>query len=240
MPTASRRRTTWAIAVSALAHLGVLVAALMQRPTLPPQSLDVVGPPEPIIPVLILPRTPAPLAGYGSRPEAIQLHRHPQRNLSPETSVAPVTLPASKPAEPPVQSQAPTVLKPAQPAPIAPPDAVSATLRAMLGCAEARTASMSRDDRAGCLERLGRGARDEPYLAPALSPEKRALLDQAGAAKMAKKLTAERALPGARPETGKAEPQDYSGEPDVATNAVAAPTYPPSKRAAKVLQRLPP
>jgi hypothetical protein len=117
---------------------------------------------------------------------------------------------------------------------------VRATLRTTLGCTEQRMAAMGREERAGCLERLGRGAQDAPYLAPPLSPEKRGLLEQAGAAKMAQKLAAERALPGAVPETGKAEPQDYSGEPDVATNAVPAHSHPPSKRAAKVLGRLPP
>ena len=99
---------------------------------------------------------------------------------------------------------------------------------------------LTREERAVCMERLGRGARSETYFAPALSADKRALLDEAGAAKMAQKLVAERPLPGATPQTGKAEPQDYSGEPDVATNAVAAPTHPPSRRAAKVLGRLPP
>ena len=55
METASRRRTTWAIAVSAVAHLAVLAAALLQHFTLPPPAQDVAGPPEAIIPILILP-----------------------------------------------------------------------------------------------------------------------------------------------------------------------------------------
>ena len=238
MQTAQRRRTTWPIAASVAAHLAVLTAALLQKPMLAIPA-EPGGPPQAIIPLLILPRTPAALAGHGLRPAAMQLHRRPQRNLLAETPVAPLVAPTPKPAEAPAQAPGPATVKAPQ-LPPAPADAVRATLKTTLGCTEARMAAMSRDDRAGCLERLGRGAHDEPYFAPALSPEKHALLEEAGAAKMAQKLAAERPLPGATPQTGKAEPQDYSGEPDVATNTVPAHSHPPSKRAAKVLGRLPP
>ena len=238
MQTAWRRRRSWGIAASVVAHLGLLAAVLLQHPTLSIPD-DPGGPPQAIIPLLILPRTPAPAPGHAARPTPIQLHRRPQRNLPAEAPVPPLVVPVAKPVETPAQVQAPATLKPTQ-APPAPADAVRATLRATLGCTESRMASLSRDERAGCQERLGRGAHDEPYYAPALSPDKRALLDQAGAVKLAQKLAAERPIPGALPQTGKAEPQDYSGEPDVATNAVGAHSHPPSKRAAKVLGPLPP
>jgi translation initiation factor IF-2 len=236
MQTARRRRNSWAVAASVLVHLGVLAAALVYRPTLNIPN-EPGGPPEPIIPILLMPRTPTPLAGRHGAPAPIQLHRRTLRNMPTETPVAPVVIPTARPAEAPAQAPAPVAVKP-QPPPGAPPEAVRATLRATLGCTEARLPGMSRDDRAGCLERLGRGAHEAAYLPPALSPEKRAALEEAGAAKLAQKNAADRAPPP--PGSRTPAPQDYSGEPDVATNAMPAHAYSPSKRAARVLKPLPP
>jgi hypothetical protein len=236
MQTARRRRNSWAVAASVIVHLGVLAAALVYRPTLKIPN-EPGGPPEPIIPILIMPRTPTPLAGRHGPQAPIQLHRRVQRNMPPESPLAPVVIPAARPAEAPAQAPSPVAVKP-QPPPAAPPDAVRATLRASLGCTEARLPGTSREDRTGCLERLGRGARDAPYLPPALSPEKRAALEEAGGAKLAQKTAAGRAAP--TPASRNPDPQDYSGEPDVATNAMPAHAYPPSKRAARVLKPLPP
>jgi hypothetical protein len=237
MQTARRRRTQWAIAASIVAHLGLLTAVLLQRPTLK-IPVEPGGPPLAIIPLLIMPKTPAPLAGRGTRPAPIQLHRRPQRNLPAETPVAPLVVPTVKPAEAAPPAQAPVAQKAPQTVQ-APPDAVRATLRATLGCNEAKIAGLSREDRAGCLERFGRGSRDDAYLPPALAPGKRAVLEEAGAQKMARKNAAELGTP-ADSLSYKAQPQDYSGEPDVATNAMPAHSHPPSKRAAKVLGPLPP
>jgi hypothetical protein len=232
MLTARRRRSTLAIAASVAAHLGVLIAVLLQHHTLV-LPVERAGPPEPIIPMLILPRTPPAAAGPGAKPAPIQLHRRPQRDLPTDTPVAPLVVPAPKAAEP--QPQAPAPAAPREPAPpAAPPEAVRNVLRTTLGCADAR---LSRDERAGCQERLGRGARDAPYFAPPLSAEKRAGLEQAGAAKLAARAAAERGGPAP---TTMVEPSSYDGDPDIAHNAIAAPAYPPSKRAARVLGRLPP
>src|SRR5437879_3912157 len=67
MQTAGRRRATWTIAVSVAAHVLVLAILATQRPTLrmPAESS---GPPEPIIPILLMPRTPPPPQGRGVRP----------------------------------------------------------------------------------------------------------------------------------------------------------------------------
>ena len=235
MQTPRRRRSSWAVAASILAHLALLTAVVLQRPTLSIPA-EPGGPPEAIIPVLILPRTPARETGAGVRPAPIQLHRRPQRNLPPAASIAPLVVPAARPAEGPAQVLSPPAPRAAPPP--APPDAVRATLRASLGCSETRAGGgQSREDRAGCLERFGRGARDAAYLPPSLSPEKRALLDQAGAAKMAQKIAAESAAPSARL---KPEPPDYDGEPDMAANMLPPIEHAPSKRAARVLNRLPP
>src|SRR5512140_3477286 len=126
MLTAMRRRSAWAVAASVLAHLGVLIAVLLQHPTLSiPEEAG--GPPEAIIPVLILPRTPPPVAGRGAKPAPIQLHRRALRNQPAETAVPPVVIAAPKPAEPPPQAPGPPAPK-ETPAPPAPPSsAVRAT-----------------------------------------------------------------------------------------------------------------
>ena len=236
MPTARRRRTSWAIGASIVAHLVVLVAVLLQRPTLR-IPVEPSGPPEAIIPILILPRAPAPAAGHGSVPAPIHLHRRPPRNAEDFPPIAPLIVPTEeKPAEAPAPQRVEAAPRPLA-APAIPPDAVRATLRATLGCADSKLAGFTREERAGCAERLGRGARDEAYIAPALSADKRALLDQAGAAKLAQKNAAERAAPAAR---NRPEPADYDGEPDVPQSALGPIERKPSKRAAPVLPRLPP
>jgi len=236
MPTARRRRTSWAIGASVVAHLAVLVVVLLQRPTLR-IPVEPSGPPQAIIPILILPRVPAPAAGHGSAPAPIQLHRRPPRNADDFPPIAPLIVPTEeKPAEAPSPARVEAAPK-AQAAPAVPADAVRATLRATLGCADARLAGLSREERAGCAERLGHGAREDAYLAPALSADKRALLDQAGAAKMARKNAAERPMAAGH---NPPQPADYDGEPDIPQGALGPIARTPSKRAAPVLGRLPP
>lgn len=241
MHKAWRRRTTWAIAGSALAHLAVLVVVLLQRPTLPPPTYEPAGPPQPIIPILLMPRTPPMTAGGVAHPNAVRLHQRPPRNPSAPAPVAPLFIPPPKPADLPTQAApaARATLTPA--APIASPDAVRATLRTTLGCAEAQAVGLSQSERERCAERLGRGARDTTYLAPALSPAKRAALDQEAATREARKASIDRPIP---PGANRVEPQDYDGEPY--TSGAGAPDphasvqHAPSTRAAKKLGRLPP
>src|SRR5579859_2596529 len=106
MQTARRRRNSWAVAASVVVHLGVLVAALVYRPTLKIPN-EPGGPPEPIIPILLMPRTPTPLAGRHGPQAPIQLHRRVQRNMPTETPVAPVVIPTAKLVEAPAQAPAP-------------------------------------------------------------------------------------------------------------------------------------
>jgi hypothetical protein len=232
MLTARRRQSSWAVAASVLAHLGVLTAVLLQHPTLV-IPVEPSGPPEAIIPILILPRTPPPAAGQSAKPTPIQLHRRQLRNMPAETPMAPVVIAPPKPAEAPPQAPGPPAPKEAPPPP-PPSSAVRATLRTTLGCT---APGLSRDERAACLERLGRGARDAPYFGQPLSAEKRATLDQAGAAKLASRA----ALEGHAPtQEGLPQPSSYDGEPDLPHNALPAPTHTPSKRAAPKLGPLPP
>ena len=231
MLTAIRRRGAWAIAASILAHLGVLTAVLLKHPTLVIPA-EPSGPPEAIIPILILPHTPPPAPGQAAKPAPIQLHRRQLRNRPAETPVAPVVIAPPKPAEAPPQAPGPPAPK-ETPAPPPASSAVSATLRTTLGCT---APGLSREERVACLERLGRGARDAPYFGQPLSAEKRTALDDAGAAKLAARARLE--APMARP--GPPQPADYDGEPDLPHNALPPPTHTPSKRAAPKLGPLPP
>ena len=240
MQRAWRRRTTWAIAGSALAHLAVLVVVLLQRPTLPPPAYEPAGPPQPIIPILLMPRTPPVTAGGVPRPNAVRLHQRPPRNQPAPAPVAPLFIPPPKPAD--LPSQAPAARTPPAPAALAtPPDAVRATLRTTLGCAEAQAVGLSQSERERCAERFGGGAREAAYLAPALSPAKRAALDQEAATRDARKASIDRPIP---PGANRAEPTNYDGEPY--TSGAGAPDphasvqHAPSTRAAKKLGRLPP
>lgn len=239
MQMVRRRRTSWAVAASIAAHLGLLTAALLQKPVLR-APVEPGGPPEAIIPLLIMPKVPAPAAGHGERPAPIHLHRRQLRNLPPPPTVAPLVAPSAPPAEAAPRTPAPVVIRPAPEPAAVPPDAVRATLRATLGCSEARIAGVTREDRTGCLDRLGRGAREAAYLPPALSPEKRAALQQAGDAKMAQKTIAGRAISAAR---ARFDTADYDGEPyigDDGQGALGPVEHKPSKRAAAKLGPLPP
>jgi hypothetical protein len=235
MLTAMRRRSSWAVAASVLAHLGVLVAVLLQHPTLVIPA-EPSGPPEAIIPVLILPRTPPAAAHGGARPAPIHLHQRTLRNLPAETPVAPVVLPTPKPVEPPPQAAPSPALAKAAQAPPPPPDAIRATLRTALGC---NSPSLSRDERARCQEQFGRSAHDDPFLAAPISGEKRAAYDAAGAAKLAARSVLDHPIPPPGPPL----PADYDGEPVVGSpmeQLYGPMAHKASKRAARVLKRLPP
>ncbi|MGH6964047.1 MAG: hypothetical protein ACREE0_06160 [Phenylobacterium sp.] len=241
MQTARRRRTIIATAISAVAHVAVLTVVALQAPVLrmpPPER----GPPEAIIPILIMPRTPPP-AGTNARPAPIRLHRRPQRNLPPELPVAPLPAPAPAPSASPAPARPQAPIHPA-PQPEGPKGDVRAALRhSPVGCANGLSVGLNRAERELCDESLGKGARDAEFIPPgsAMSPAKRALLDQAAAAKEAKKAAAER--PGGPPAMVKPEPSDYDGDPYITgagESSIGTSGHQASKRAAKKLGRLPP
>ena len=226
----------WTVAASVAAHLAVLAVVALQRPTLT-APVEPAGPPQAIIPVLLMPRTPpAAAARGGARPAPVRLHQRSLRNLPAEPPVPPVILPAAKPTAAPAPADIPAQTR----APAAPPspsaDAVRATLRTTLGC---NAATLSRDERTRCQERLGRGAHDDPFLAAPISGDKRAAYDAAGAAKLAARSVLEHPIPPPGPPL----PNDYDGEPNVGgpvDGLIGPHPRPPSKRAARTLPRLPP
>jgi len=205
MQRAERRRTTWAVLASVLAHLVVVTVVVLQKPMLriPP---DVGAPPPAIIPVLLLPKTP-PAAGQKAAPQPIRLHRRPQPFLPPEIAPAPIA-----PPQPPAPEARPapkgpvTTFHPA-PLPQGPKGDVRTALRqSPVGCANADAVGLNKAERDLCNEALGKGVRTAaPYaIGTELSAEKRRLLD-AQAALRDDEIRYKREQSGANPPGGEGE-----------------------------------
>jgi hypothetical protein len=178
MLTAKRRQTTWAIAASTIAHLAVLVVVLLQRPTLPMPEQER-GPPEAIIPILIMPRTPPPAAGRPAPPAPIRLHRRPQRFVPPEAPTAPIAPPTPEPAPAAPAPRAPPTFHPA-PQPEGPKGDVRAALRhSEVGCANPTAVGLTQAERELCDEKFGKGAKTAAFPGLGLSPAKQAEFDSA-------------------------------------------------------------
>jgi len=239
MQPAKRRGTKWAIAVSIIAHTALAVVVATQRPMLR-IPYEEAGPPQPIIPILLMPRIPAAMAGP-EHPGEIRLHRRKQRFVLDVATPPPVVI-----AQPPA-ARGNVAAGPSHPSPL--PEGPKAGLRTvlrqgMLGCANALAVNLTRAERDLCDEQLGRGARDAPFIDPgfALSREKRALLDQAAASRAASKTAAERPL-GAGLSRPFVKPSDYDGEPYITgagASALGQATYPPARRTAPNLGPLRP
>jgi hypothetical protein len=185
MQTARRRRTTWAISASLIAHVAVGLFLLVQHPTLPPIASEP-GPPQAIIPIVLMPRTPPPAAGKSAPIQPIRLHRRPQPYATPDVTPAPIappTPPAATAAPP--APKAVAALHPA-PQPEGPKDEVRTVLRqSPVGCANAAAVGLNRAERDLCDERFGKGAKDTAFAGLGLTAEKQRLLDAAGARKEA-------------------------------------------------------
>ena len=180
MQTAIRRRTTGAVAVSLIAHLIVGVFVLLQHPTLVAREMEY-GPPEPIIPLLIAPRTPPVAAGHLAPSTPIRLHRRPQPFLAPEAPTAPIAPPAvPAPAAAPAPARGPVASHPA-PLPEGPKgDTRTALRQSFVGCANEQTVGLNRAERDLCDEKFGKGAKTATFAGLGLNPDKQRLLDAAG------------------------------------------------------------
>ena len=208
MPTAKRGRRLAAIAGSAAAHVVVLTILALHAPTLFIPS-GPGGPPEPIIPVLLMPRLPPPTPSTGVKPGPIRLHRRQLRTPPPELPVKPLPVPEPTPAPAP-PPPGPVSLRPA-PLPEGPRQDLQATLRrSAIGCANPQAAGLTREEREACEERLGRGIREIPNM-PAgagMSGQARSALGKAAEAK-----EASRRYRDAPPPPGLNDPMGSSGEP---------------------------
>lgn len=180
MQGASRRRTTWAIVASLLAHAVVLTVAAVQSPTLtipyePP------SPPEPIIPILLMPRAPPPADGAPA-PSPIRLHQRAPRVPTADLPVAPLPVPATPPTPVPPTPPGPVTVGPG-PAEAQQKLDVRAALQGLVGCRDPDAAGLTRAQRDKCQERLAAGAKDAPFLGTGVGAEKQQLMAAAGAKK---------------------------------------------------------
>ena len=234
--TARQRRTKAVVAIgaSAVLHVGLLIGLLVYRPVLF-IPVEPAGPPEAIIPILLMPRTPPAAAGSAPRGE-FRLHRRAPRFGALPPEVTPLVTNTPVAAAPTTAPATTTATAPAA----AGPDLRAALRYGAGGCAN--RATLSRNDRDVCDERFGKAARDGEFIPPGLgmSPAKRAMLDQAAAAKEAYTAYKEREVP---PAMIKPEPPDYDGEAytsGAGASALGPITHRPSTRAARKLGRLPP
>ena len=183
MARARRRRNVGIVAASLAVHVTLLTVLAIHAPRLRvPQ--ETAGPPEAVIPVLIMPRTPPPTAAPGARPQPIRLHRRPQRFVPEETPVAPIVAPTVEAKGPPPSAPGPrTIIIPP------PEDAVAANarqaLRSKLGCANANLLNLSRAEREKCEDQLAAGAKTADYLGTGVDADKAGGLAAAGRRKEA-------------------------------------------------------
>lgn len=163
MRPADRRRLTIVLAASGIAHLGMFALLAVNRPQLElnqaPPIFDVE-----VVPFIMPPRQDhaAPAQALASRP------LRPRRMLRPDeaTTVAPLVTPnAPKAGEAFGPGLAPS---PASPGP--PTDLRNALRRGGVGCANPTL--LSKVEREACLEKLGAGAKDAPFIPPPIAKDK--------------------------------------------------------------------
>jgi hypothetical protein len=166
-----RRRQAAAITLSAGFHVALLIVLAMQAPVLRAPPEEAAGPPEPIIPILLMPRLPPSGA---QKPQPLRLHRRPQPFAGPPP-LAPLPVPPVAPSRP--AGPGPVTIHPA-PLPEGPKSDLRATLRVSpIGCANPELLSPSERDR--CDEALGAGAKTAPLPALGLAAGKQADFDRA-------------------------------------------------------------
>lgn len=156
--TARRGRSLGIVAASVTLHatLIAVVAAYAPRLIMPDVAS---GPPEPIIPVLIMPRTPPAAAGSNAKPTPIRLHRRPQRFVADETEIPPLMVPQAPVARPAAPSASRPTALPSSRDVVA--DNVTKTLKGRLGCAN--PSLLSSAEREACEDQLASGARDAAF-----------------------------------------------------------------------------
>ncbi len=186
MQTAQGRRSRrWAIAASIVVHAAALVVLWFQHPTLVLPVWEG-GPPEPIIPILIVPKPPPAPAGRRAPASPIRLHRRPQPFIPPDVAPAPIAPPTSKADSlaPPAPKAVPT-FHPA-PQPEGPKGEVKTILRqSFVGCANPIAVGLNQAERDLCDEKFGKGAKGAAFAGLGLAADKQKLLDAAGAQKEA-------------------------------------------------------
>lgn len=197
MPAAGRGRKYGIVAASMAVHAVLATLLVLNAPRLRIPEMQS-GPPEAIIPILIMPRTPPPAAQPGAAPTEIRLHRRVTRFSDEPPPVAPLIAPAeTKPTERTTQAPGPRVLTLP-----APEDALAANarnaLRSKLGC---DSPTLSRAEREACMDRFADGSRDAPFVGLGIDRDKASGLD-AAAARRERDYKYQRGIKGSAPASG--------------------------------------
>lgn len=211
-----RGRHPWRIgaivAVSILLHAGMAALLALGRPELrlaaPPPVMEVQVVPY-FRPAHAQPRRPQePLAAQPIRPRRAVL-----RPKEEQSTVAPLV---TRQAPPPTASGPWAVAPPIAGSP-APPsaDLRQALRRGPAGCAN--PSLLSKAEREACLEKLGAGAKDAPYIPPPIAADKLKEWDKAAAAKRAKWRAREAPMPQAVPQGPSSPSQAPNPFPEVWT-----------------------
>ncbi|MBS0360377.1 MAG: hypothetical protein JSR98_03270 [Proteobacteria bacterium] len=194
MRRGDQRRRSWAIGVSLGVHAVLLAGILLQRWSLDAPPELPAGPPEPIIPVLLVPHAPMGAKNGTLTFGELKLHRR-------EPHAATSSLPAaarplfvapderSSTAQAPPAAAAPSPSASATPSggggasglpgPVGPD--VRMALRKGLGCAN--LAGLSREDRQACDDQLATGFKTAPVLSQGRDPRIQAYYDAVAKAK---------------------------------------------------------
>lgn len=173
-------RGLW-VGLSVAGHAGVLAILAMAQP----QLRQVESPP--IFEVTVAPRflttaedRPVPRETAANRP------LRPRRALRPgeASEVAPLITRNALATAPRAEMSVPAPAPEPGPAAEGSPDLLrNALRRGAVGCANPTL--LSKTEREACLEKLGAGAKDAPFIEPPMSREKRAAFDEAAAKKEA-------------------------------------------------------
>lgn len=163
MRPADRQRLTIVLAASGIAHLGVFALLAIDRPRLEQSQAPPIFEVE-VVPFLMPPRQDhaAPAQALASRP------LRPRRALRPDqtSTVAPLVTPnAPRPGEDVGPGIAPAPMAAGPPA-----DLRTALRRSAVGCAN--PALLTKVEREACLDKLGAGAKDAPFIAPPIAKDK--------------------------------------------------------------------
>ena len=173
------RQGLW-VGLSIAGHVFVLAILTLGRPVSPQSESP------PVFEVTVVPRF-LPTADDQPRPRETAASRplRPRRALRPDedSPVAPLITPTAPVAE----SDRGAGLQTAAPEPLGPAgastDLRNALRRGAVGCANPTL--LSKAEREACLEKLGAGAKDAPFIPPPMSADKRQAFDEAAAKKEA-------------------------------------------------------